>query len=160
MVSADVTASTLEADPSLNACEPIVAKRPRPAPEPWVPPHEDAELSDTLSLLTGSTPFEVSLLLDGVADTLGALPLSAMDTPGLLHPLQNHLTQPMTISIANEACASDADIARRLVRSDSLRSSPLPGEPAKAQGHVRQLGWVITNSSSGPSRAQYMKGSE
>ncbi|MEV8020032.1 DUF6415 family natural product biosynthesis protein [Streptomyces sp. NPDC086554] len=113
-----------------------------------------------LNRLKGWTPFDVSTLLDVVADALDDLPPTAMDVPDLLHRLHHHLGQLANISIANEANNKDADVARLLLRGETLRATPPPAEPAEALGHLRQVGWVVNELVERLVETQYMKGTE
>ncbi|MFF4543646.1 DUF6415 family natural product biosynthesis protein [Streptomyces sp. NPDC001406] len=138
----------------------MMTTRPRPAPEPWTPPHDADVLAAFAGRLKVWKPLDVEALLDDVADALDDLPPTAMDVPDLLQRLQAHLGQLATISIANEASEKEDDVARLLVRGETLRASPLPSEPAKAQGHLRQVGWVVNELVERLVEAQYMKGTE
>ncbi|MFC5804521.1 DUF6415 family natural product biosynthesis protein [Streptomyces formicae] len=160
MAAVGVATSAELGGQSSTTCEPMMTTRPSPDLEPWTPPHSADELTGILSRLRGWTPFDVGALLDDVADVLDDLPPTAMDMPDLLQRLHAHLGQLATISIANEASEKEDDVARLLVRGAALRAARLPAEPAKAQGHLRQVGWVVNELVERLVAAQYMKGTE
>ncbi|MFI1201642.1 DUF6415 family natural product biosynthesis protein [Streptomyces sp. NPDC020883] len=160
MIAVGVASSAGLAVQSSITCEPMMTTHPSPGPEPWTPPHGAAELTGILSRLRGWRPFNVGALLDDVADALDDLPPTAMDMPDLLQRLHAHFGQLSTISIANKASEKEDDVARLLVRGESLRASPLPAEPAQAQGHIRQVGWVVNGLVERLVEAKYLKGIE
>ncbi|GAU70594.1 hypothetical protein SSP35_20_00900 [Streptomyces sp. NBRC 110611] len=160
MVAVGVATSVELCGQSSTTCEPMMTTRPSRDLEPWKPPHSAGELIGILGRLRGWTPFDVGSLLDDVAEALDDLPPTAMDMPTLLRRLHAHLSQLATISIANEANEKEDDVARLLLRGETLRASPLPAEPAKAQGHLRQVGWVVNELVERLVAAQYMKGTE
>ncbi|MFF2503534.1 DUF6415 family natural product biosynthesis protein [Streptomyces sp. NPDC058067] len=104
----------------------------------------EVDLSLLLDRLVAWVPLDVDAMLDDAAEALDDVPPSAELVPDLLERLLLHLDQLGNIAIAAGANQRMKSVADLVDHSATLRALPLPEHPAHAHGHLRRIGWTVS----------------
>ncbi|WP_372350904.1 DUF6415 family natural product biosynthesis protein [Streptomyces sp. KL116D] len=112
--------------------------------ESWSPPPDAGYLAHVLARMIAWEPLDMDVLLDDVADALDEVPVAAKDVPPLADRLVAHLNRLGAIAIAAKIDEHDEDVARTISHGARLRAVALPDEPDLAHGHLRRIGWAVS----------------
>ncbi|MEU1629342.1 DUF6415 family natural product biosynthesis protein [Streptomyces sp. NPDC020096] len=137
-MTADVTGKAddrMGAEPVLRCVGPV---------EPAVPPFEAEELENILARFRAWDPFDGEAVLDDVADALDALGPAEEDVEELGERLRGHLMSLVNIAVAAKADQADERAALLIEQARTVRSQEMPGDHRRAVGHLRRMGWTVS----------------
>ncbi|KUJ58393.1 hypothetical protein ADL25_03575 [Streptomyces sp. NRRL F-5122] len=115
--------------------------RARPAVT-WTPPLDSEALSHLLTKIHAWEAYDGEALLDDVATVLDEVIPEEEHVEDLAERLRSHLQRLVHIAVAAET-ERDEQTARVIEQARAVRAKALPGDPRKAVGHLRRLGWTV-----------------
>ncbi|MFI8860425.1 DUF6415 family natural product biosynthesis protein [Streptomyces prasinus] len=112
--------------------------------EPWKPPLPHDRLAAVLDRLRTWRPFDGDALLDDVAAALDDVVPAEEDLAEIAERLRGHLMRLVDIALAAEEDQRDAASAQLIEQARTLRAEEVPGDHWKAVGHLRRMGWTVS----------------
>ncbi|WP_432041777.1 DUF6415 family natural product biosynthesis protein [Streptomyces cadmiisoli] len=109
----------------------------------WSPPLQGAELDRVLTKIRHWTPFDGDALLDDIGAVLDDVVPSEEHSEEFARRLRGHLMQLVNIAVAAGA-EEDITAAQLIRQARVLRTAEVPGDRWKAVGHLRRMGWTLS----------------
>ncbi|MCP9211464.1 DUF6415 family natural product biosynthesis protein [Streptomyces sp. NEAU-Y11] len=104
--------------------------------------HDAEVLARRLSCLREWEPPDGGLLLDDASAALDDL--APQDVSGLTRRLQGHLVQLKRIAVEQDDTDPDRQTADLITAAYTLLATPVPSDRRHALGHMRRLGWTVS----------------
>lgn len=110
----------------------------------WAPSLDPAALADVLAKIRQWKPFDGDALLADVGDVLDDVTSPEEHIEELARRLRGHLMRLVDIAVTSQA-ETDAGGAWLVGRVRTVCSEDVPGDHRRTVGHLRRMGWAVTN---------------